>query len=1540
MSKSIFGQTNSKNKIVILSVTILCITVVSALFIPNSKPALSVVLPSVSAPAPTVSTDTFADLSALTPDQIAELAQLNDKKITRIKQSKSVISSGPVASSTPSASSSSTSSAPIASDTSAVSAASATQDGINLDNALAKYKIPASVQAKLDEINSKDIKWKANYNSIFVKSDEYKKNISSGLKPNTKITNLLQKQPQIKVPTKIQAKVQSSKSSKLLAGILEYLRMLNPAKLFAGLLGSSPLSAAPAVDNFGDTVLPDSFDWRNVGGKNYITSVKDQNPCGTCWAFGAIATLEGNINAYYNDTTINSDLSEQDLVSCYLPTAGCLGGGTADQIGQIFSNYSVNTGVVKETCFPYTESTSNDTKCVSKCSTWNTQVWKTNSSYKVVVDPNATTSDPIANINAIKNAIVNYGPVEVGFIVYYDFDSYSSGIYSHTTDDRRGYHAVSIVGYGVEDGLPYWIVKNSWGSSWGDNGYFKIAMGDSMIDQWFAFAPGTPSYPTAYTKKCTDTDKDGYCYWGTGSKPSTGCPLTCASVTTEDCDDSISSIHQGCGVAVQKTGMLNITSTPSGADVYVQDVVSGNWVLRGQTPLLFKANIGVRNVKITKDDYIEKIFSANVIEGNELPFNITLLAGPKITNPLSFDILRAGDVVDIIGNSGSIDSSTKYEIQWYNIEDYLNSSKGITLLNSGFSVINNGKLAEWDTSSIVAPGFYSFYLKSIIGGKSYFFNSGIIYIDPSLAKGWPQRIAYSVDPGGEFGTNVKNTILSKNTPGPYFADLNFSSTAGSGIIYSKDTLEPVVSDINGDGKKEIVIYKGGIPPEVSVFNSDGLLLWSAKVPSDYVTVGISGKNLRIPLVGDINNDGKDEIVVFNPNFDGSGFIDHSILYALNSNGSILWKTYIYKDYHASILMADLDNDGNKEIIVKGDYAGGSPAMTIVNGNGNITSQWDLPTQNWAGDSGSSPAVGHFDNSNNLQIVYISPSPNNDGSDSKINETVMYLFNKDGSVLPGWPIYLSAGLISSSPVVGDINKDGKDEIVVGFTYFASVYPNYNLGGVYVIGRDGKLLSGWPARRGFSYLSAPAIGDVNGDGYLEIFASQMDDKMYLLKYNGTVMSGWPKDTVDIDLKGSIMGDVNADGKLDVLTTAGNGFWNPLGNGGVYGWNINGSTIAGFPKVTELNATASATLSDLDNDGKTEVIASSNIDIDQGGASKNRGSIYVWKTDKIYNQVNMPWPMFMHDPQHTGCYDCNRMIGICGSANGVSVTTKPVANLCSFGAATTVAGTGPWTWTCTGLNGGVDASCSALKMVNGTCGSVNGTAVTVKPTTNLCSAGTATVVAGTGPWTWSCTGINSGATAFCSALNLINGACGTAATSYVTTATAYAGTICKSGTAIPTVPYFPGQGGSSTWTCNGINGGTNINCTASRAFPACNTVTISGKTYKLSPCNLTATMVDGQGDKTFTTTIVATGSYGFSVYGYGNGFPTYGILGDSSGGAYGNQTLNFHFSDSILNSDGISPKTYNGYLPIHIYQGSETGTDNNYLNFNINLTVTMRQ
>jgi len=115
-------------------------------------------------------------------------------------------------------------------------------------------------------------------------------------------------------------------------------------------------------------------------------------------------------------------------------------------------------------------------------------------------------------------------------------------------------------------------------------------------------------------------------------------------------------------------------------------------------------------------------------------------------------------------------------------------------------------------------------------------------------------------------------------------------------------------------------------------------------------------------------------------------------------------------------------------------------------------------------------------------------------------------------------------------------------------------------------------------------------------------------------------------------------------------------------------------------------------------------------------------------------------------TTFYHSTTVNGACGSANGQGFSTAPTSNLCSAGTASGIKGTGPWTWTCTGSNGGTTASCSAN--LDGACGSANGESFLKAPTSNLCSAGKASKVTGKGPWHWTCAGSNGGTTVSCSA------------------------------------------------------------------------------------------------------------------------------------------------------------------------------------------------
>jgi len=203
---------------------------------------------------------------------------------------------------------------------------------------------------------------------------------------------------------------------------------------------------------------------------------------------------------------------------------------------------------------------------------------------------------------------------------------------------------------------------------------------------------------------------------------------------------------------------------------------------------------------------------------------------------------------------------------------------------------------------------------------------------------------------------------------------------------------------------------------------------------------------------------------------------------------------------------------------------------------------------------------------------------------------------------------------------------------------------------------------------------------------------------------------------------------------------------------------------------------------------------------------------------------------------CTASKSVDGVCGSANGSYYPSAPTTNLCNPGNASSVSGSGPWTWTCASTNGGATSgTCTASKSVDGVCGSANGTNSYTSPTTNLCNPGNASLVSGSGPWTWTCASTNGGATSgTCTVNKKVDGVCGTRSKTYAWNVTTYGSdTICTTaGASTPASPAFPNQGQTITWTCPGSNDGTTANCSASRPAAVAGECTLPDTYSNINP------------------------------------------------------------------------------------------------------------
>jgi hypothetical protein len=637
---------------------------------------------------------------------------------------------------------------------------------------------------------------------------------------------------------------------------------------------------------------------------------------------------------------------------------------------------------------------------------------------------------------------------------------------------------------------------------------------------------------------------------------------------------------------------------------------------------------------VSKDGIVKKeFFKQSILSENKEHLTLvqqepksnsaSILRNITITQPLNNDIFRAGDTILINGT-----------IQGWRFKNYTvdygegwNSTNwqttGISLVNNGTSPVISSMIAFWNTSFITRADFFTLRItthwKSIFNIPLFetlftflqkFFPNIIflkekityiknIYVDPTLKMGWPKRI-------------------------PWF------NTATHEYYYEGYT-EPVACDMNNDGQEEIFIFYNKAPLTIYAFEPDGSTLdgWPVEIKNESGAVATPA-----PSFADMNHDGYKEIVV-----NGRRGV-----YIYNHDGS-LWK-FIKLDLGScnepvvETTVADLNNDGNFEIIRLFNFEG--KEIVVYDSNGTMLPGWPQiyydrvgPDGNlystWSMSGESAPAVGNFDNDSDLEIVIATCRNIFDNPQDPMHTWHtggrIVVYNINGSILDGFPVNLT-GDVWDSPAVGDINNDGCDEIIVG---------SYT--GLYALNRYGYNCTGWPQLVGYRNYCSPALADFFHDGYLEIVASgtKNDSWMYVFDYLGNVLLGWPQPIIWNDYRSPIIGDVNGDGTPDVLTTAGSGFYssNP-GGGGVYAWDINGTSINGFPKVTEVDAQATATIADIDNDGKVEIVASSNFDTNMVTDEwKCRCSFYVWELGTPIDQDSMEWQVFHHDLQRTGNY-----------------------------------------------------------------------------------------------------------------------------------------------------------------------------------------------------------------------------------------------------------------------------------------------------------------
>lgn len=265
----------------------------------------------------------------------------------------------------------------------------------------------------------------------------------------------------------------------------------------------------PSSADMSNVDLPDYFDWRDINGLDWTTSVKDQGNCGSCWVLTALGSLEAIIKIREDSANLAPDLSEQYILSC-LPAAatvygdGCSGGEPLNAFKYMMStedNGNNHNGAIFESCLPY--QASNDIPCSDKTDNWLEYIVPI-SDYGRIINDDVLVNSP-ESIERIKNLIMQHGPSAafldvppVGFQIW--------GYQPHDPEDYYEYeerefknslnHAVVITGWKDDPSIPnggYWICKNTWGTNWNYGGFFYIEYGACFIGYWLDWVDYNPN---------------------------------------------------------------------------------------------------------------------------------------------------------------------------------------------------------------------------------------------------------------------------------------------------------------------------------------------------------------------------------------------------------------------------------------------------------------------------------------------------------------------------------------------------------------------------------------------------------------------------------------------------------------------------------------------------------------------------------------------------------------------------------------------------------------------------------------------------------------------------------------------------------------------------------------------------------------------------------------------------------------------------------------------------------------------------------------